>query len=100
MVSPDRVRFRGIAGEPLATKVRLTPAAGVSMTITAVHAMNGKDIRITLDPPPGTPSKGYLLTVTSTKTAAGEIHDAVTIFTSIAEKPKLTIPITGVVLDR
>lgn len=99
-VVPDRIRFTGTVGDSLMAQVRVSPAPGLPMAITSVHARYGKVIRFTLDPLPGTPPPSYLLTVTWTGTEAGRIEDVITIFTDSPKKPKVSIPISGLIQQR
>ena len=96
-VTPERIHFRGRLGDPLVAQVRLVPAPGHSMAVTAKHARDGKDIEYTLDVLPGADPQSYLLTVTCTRQTAGRINDTITLFTDSPRKPRIAIPVTGLI---
>lgn len=81
-------------------QVRISPAPGLSVNFTAVHARFGKDIQFTLDPLPGASPPVFLLTVTCTVAGPGRVEDTITIFTDSPRKPKISIPVSGFIQQR
>ena len=99
-VSPERVRFRGYPGDTLSMNVRISPAAGVKLALSTPVLRNGKDIRVTLTPITTVSPTAYRLTVDCIKSVPGNISDTITILTGVPVKPRITIPVTGILLKR
>jgi hypothetical protein len=98
-ITPPRVNFYGIQGDPLVQEVRITPVKGYPFTITEARARTGRDIRVDFKPLGKKPSQsGYLLIITSLKKQPGNFGDFIEIKTDLKEKPTLRIPVSGRIL--
>lgn len=98
-VVPDRIQFRGYADDVLKKNVRIAPGTGAALSLGPPAVRMGKDIRVDLSPVSDATPGVYLLTVTCIRKTPGRFDDTITISTGVPMKPKITIPVTGIILE-
>ena len=94
-MTPGRVIFKGVVGDPLEQKVVLIPEKAYPFTIEGITAKRGDNIKFEYRKVKEQSGVGYELTVENTRKEVGIYFDTLTLKTDSKLKPEIQINIIG-----
>jgi hypothetical protein len=96
-IKPNNLNFKGKIGEPVTAVVEIVPRPDYPFTVKNVRAMNGQNIQLSMTNKAQTGRPVYELTVTASRQAPGRISDAIYIETDSPIRPKIQVPVSGMI---
>ena len=97
-MSPQRLSFTGVLGEPLSGTVTIRPAEKYPMKILSAEARFGQNIRYEFKEDLTGTEPVYFVTVYNTKDTAGRYFDEIILKTDNAAAPELSVRVNGTIL--
>jgi len=90
---PKKIDLYGMVGNQISQTVEIIPNENFPFKIESSTAHPGTSISVKID----SNDKGYLLTVTNTRTSPGRFWEKLILKTNSKIKPEITIPVYGTI---
>lgn len=97
-ITPQRVSFTGVPGEPMSRTVTITPSERYPLKIVSAEARFGQNIRLEFKEDLTGDEPVYYVTIYNTRETSGKYVDTIILKTDNAEVPEVSIRVNGTIL--